>query len=377
MAGYQLWLTTSSGKRITDEAGMNPLEQVISFSANRTVNRIGTFSMLLPATINRELLQDDNMVQIWRDPSGYGSQLFRPYFIRKRRTFFDGGVEVVEISGPDCNDILRRRVVAARPGTTVSEKVATVDDMMKEIVTEAFADGVNPAPDYGTRATDYLTVAPDRSDGPMAQLKFPWETLLTGGGGGILAKLAEAAEANGTPVYFDVEPYSVTNQQVTYRFVTMYGQPGSDRGRSVIFSLTNENLINPEKIEDATDEYNYIYATGQGEEVDQYVEQVYDEDRVKHSVWGRIEGHADASSQDDDQVVIIGQSELAARRAKTTFFGDALSTRDSAFQVDWDFGDRLIAQYHGEFSVIIKSIEITVEDEEENISARMEGEMYA
>ena len=376
MALYSTYLTTSWGERILNTDGSNPLSRMRSFTANRTVNRIAGFKMVLPASIDRDLIRDDNMVQIWRSPSNYGAKLFRPYFIRKRRTYFDQGMEVVEISGPDCNDILRRRVVATRPGTTVSEKVATIDDMMKEIVLEAFSDGVNPAPDYGTRESEYLSIDRDRSEGPMAQLKFPWEKLLTPGGGGILAKLAETSEAAGTPIYFDVVPYGVSASRIEYMFVTYSGQPGVDRGSDVIFSMTKENLENPEKIEDAVEEENYIYATGQGEDVDQKVEQVYDEDRVAHSVWGRIEGHADAASQDDDEVIYVARSELADRRSKTVFFGDALSTPRSAFQIDWDFGDRLIAEYHGRFTSIVKSVELSLSDGFETISARLEGEMY-
>ena len=376
MAEYELWLTDSRGLRITDQDGNSPLMRTSKFTANRTANEIGTFSMILPADIPQMLIRDDNMVQIWRQPIGGTMKLWRPYFIRKREWYYEDGAEVVEISGPDCNDILRRRNVSSRPGTAdITELLYEVDAFMKNVVTDAFRDYANPLPDYGTRTNSRLNVQRLSYDGPIAHLSFPWEKLLTTNGGGIIGKLAEISESEGVRVFFDVKPVGVTSKTIEFEFRTYVGQPGRDLTQHVLFSIDQGNMHDPHMIEDATEEENYIYAYGQGEELDQYVSQVYDRDRNAQSVWGRIEGVVDASNLDDDMVEYAAESELAARKAKKSFYANPVSNEKTVFGIDWDFGDRVLARYHGDFEAIVSSVTLTVEDGQESIDARLEGEV--
>jgi hypothetical protein len=264
--------------------------------------------------------------------------------------------------------------VAARPDNSQVEKTQTVDDMMKEIVFEAFADGTNPAPDYGTRANSRLSIASDTSDGPIVDVAFPWEKLLTYGGSGLLPKLSEMSRAEDVPVYFDIVPDEVTSEKITFRFVTHVYYPGLNITDRVTFSLANANMINPEYTEDSTRAENYIYAFGQGEGVDQAVEQVYDEDRVDKSVWGRIEGAQDATSQPDDAVADAASAALTSRRPRRSFFANPVSTRASTFGVDWNWGDKVRAQYHGIFDAVIESITLSVDAGEERIEGRLRSE---
>lgn len=371
MAEYNLVLTDSTGQRLTDAGGENVLNRTMRFSASRTANRIAQFSMLLPASINPALLRDDNMVQVWRKAGGGPWRLFRPYFIRKRRYYYEENVEILEIGGPDCNDLLRRRVVAARPDNSQVDKLDNADDMMKEIVIEAFADGTNPAPDFGTRAADAFSVDNYLTLGPIIEQSFPWEKLLTYGGSGLLPKIAEASRAEGFPLYFDVIPDTVSAERITFKFVTRLNYPGRDVTGNMVFSLALGNMENPEYIEDATREENYLYAFGQGEAVDQAVEQVYDQSRVESSAWGRIEGAVDASSQPDDGVADAGRSALTSRAVKRSFFADPISTQETAFGLDWNWGDKVRAVYHGVFDAVIESVTLTVRDENESIEGRL------
>jgi len=372
MPQHEFRLTDSRGRVVTDPYGNNPLVRVERVVASRTANRIGWFSALLPADLPVGLFRDDNIFQLWRAPDGGVLDLWRPYFIRRRRSYFEGGREVLEISGPDCNDILRRRVVAHRPGTSVTEKIDVIDDMMKEIVLEAFADGVNPAPEFGTRENARLIIEADSMSGPMAHVEMPWETLLTSAGGGILPLLHGISAAEEVPVYFDIRPI-VSNDEIRFMFVTNVYRPGSDKTGTVMFSLESGNMENPELIEDSSEEINYIYSVGQGEDVDQYVAQVYDEDLVGKSVWGRIEGVHDAANQPDDAVEDAGYSELQYHRPLRSFYADPISTRDSQFGYHWKWGDEVMASYRGRFSAVVESVTLTIEGGREQIDARMEG----
>jgi len=374
MSHYDLRLTDSHGRVLLDRHGRQVLSRAASFSASRTANRIAQFSMVLPPDVDPSLVRDDNMVQVWRQPDGGALGLWRVYFIRKRHWKTQGGDETLTISGPDCNDILRRRVVAARPNNSQVDKVQPIDNMMKEIVLEAFADGANPSPAFGTRANDRLSIAADTSQGPIVQISFPWAKLLTYGGSGLFPKLTEIARAEEVPIYFDVVPDKVTAEEITFRFNTYAYYPGSDLTDRVTFSLAQGNMENPEYIEDATRAEDYIYVFGQGEGSDQKVEQVYDTDRVRKSAWGRVEGVQDATSQPDDAVADAGRSALTSRRPKRSFFADPVSTRDTTFGVDWNWGDKVRAQYHGRFDAVVESITLRVEGGDEHIEGRLRSE---
>jgi hypothetical protein len=179
------------------------------------------------------------------------------------------------------------------------------------------------------------------------------------------------SRAEGVPIYFDVVPTNVTSNSIDFEFRTYAYRPGDDLTNQITFSLALGNMENPEKIEDSTRAENYIYSIGQGGTVQQTVEQVYDEERVGQSVWGRIEGFNDASNQPDDAVADAGRSALTSRRPKTSFFADPISTKGTRFGEDWYFGDEVRALYHGTFDAIIESVTLSVENQRETIEARL------
>jgi len=110
MGKYELILTTDSGFPIQH------LSNFLSLTATRAVNEIGQFTLFLPPSFDESLLAPDRMVQVWRRPRGGQLGLWRVYFIRKWRLSDEGSREVIEVSGPDSTDLLRRRVVAAYSG---------------------------------------------------------------------------------------------------------------------------------------------------------------------------------------------------------------------------------------------------------------------
>ena len=140
-------------------------------------NSIGTFSMSLPPSFDASLLAPDRMVQVWRAPEGGRLSLWRVYFIRKWRFLTQGSRQVLLVWGRDSNDLLRRRIAAAFVDEAESAKTDFADDMMKEIVTEALADGVDPTPDAGTRAWPDLSVQADLGNGPTLTRSFAWQRL--------------------------------------------------------------------------------------------------------------------------------------------------------------------------------------------------------
>ena len=363
MAGsYEIWLITDRYERSI----ITPLW----FTSTRTTGRIGYFQMGLPPQFDESLLKRDRMIQIWRAPSGGALSLWQPFFLRKWRLAHGvDGQEFITIEGPDVNDLLRRRIVAYYANEDEAQATATeADDLMKDIVAAAIADGTAPAPDDGTRVWANLSVQGDLSDGPQLTKNFAWRQLLTPAGMGILPELAQASREAGTEVFFDIVPDAISATSITFEFRTYTGQPGADLtsgNNRVTFSQERSNMREPSITYDYTQEQNYIYAGGQGQEDGRNIQQVYDDDRTDASIWNRCEGFADARSQDTDNGVReAGRAMLEEGRPRITFTATPIDTRDTRFGKDWNFGDKVRAVYRDvEYDAIIRSSTLSVNEE--------------
>lgn len=378
MAEYELWITDDAGRRITDSRGRSYLKEFLSLTATRAVNQVGSFNLRLPATFDKSLIRVDRMVQVWRKPTGGRLGLWRVYFIRHWRFNGSGSRRVVELMGPDQNDLLRRRIVAAYSGSTQAQKTALeADDMMKEFVSEALADGVAPTPDAGTRTWAGLSAQADLALGPVLSLSAAFDPLLTRSGGGALSRIAQATRAAGTEVFFEIVPKVVTGSSITFEFQTTTGQPGMDVSDRVVFDEQYGNMADPSLEYDYTDEVNYVYAAGQGEGMSRNIQQVYDDTRYGASRWNRCEGFQDARNQGgDNEVIAAGYSALIDGQPKIRFSATPLDTAGTRFGVDWDYGYKVKARYEGlEFNSIIRAVTISVDDKgQDDIRARLEYE---
>ena len=372
MAGqYEIWLTTDQGVRLC------PLDTALYWQASRTVNRIGNFQMGLDATFDEQLLKPDRLVQFWRAPTGGRPKLWRVYFLRGWSLQHAGSRERVVLWGPDCNDLLRRRIVAFYAGETESTYTTTeADDLMKDLVTNSMTDS-SPATTAGSRAWADLTVAGDLTLGPQLDKGCAWKQLLTEAGGGVLPALAEAAATAGTEVFFDIVTDSISPTSITFQFRTYTDQPGMDVSDRVVFSKEDRNLKDPYIDYDYGSEVNYVYAGGQGEDDERNIQQVYDTDRYLASTWNRCEGFADARNQTTDNAVReAGRQMLDAGRPRIRAGGIPVDTEGTRFGLDWDFGYKVRMKYRRrEFDTIVRSVVLRMDGYgEETIQARLEYE---
>lgn len=378
MAEYEIWLTDDSGRRIADSRGRSYLKEFLSLNATRAVNQIGSFSMRLPSTFDKSLLAVDRMVQVWRKPTGGRLGLWRVYFIRKWRFKSEGSRRVVEIEGPDQNDLLRRRIVAAYSGSDQAKKEALeADDMMKEFVSEALTDSAEPTPDAGTRALSGLSIQGNLTLGPQITVSAPFDWLLTKSGAGVLSQIADAAKVYGTEVFFDVVPHVVTGSSISFQFLTFIGQPGQDVTNRVVFDEQYGNMADAEIEFDYTDEVNYVYAAGQGEQSDREVAQQYDAARMGASKWNRCEGFKDARNQPaGGGVAMMAAAAVYEGQPKIRFSATPLDTQGTRFGIDWDHGYKVRSRYLGiEFDSLIRATTITVNGQGvDDIRARLEYE---
>jgi hypothetical protein len=357
VSSYELWLTDDKGSRITDKRKRTVLDNILWLSATRTVNGIGSFTLQLPPSFDTSLIKPDRMVQVWRAPEGGRLGLWRVYFVRRWRYETMGSSEHFTLYGPDVNDLLRRRIVVGFAGSTEAVKDDYADDMMKEFVTESMSDVVAPVPTSGTR------------------IDAPFKQLLTLSGGGVLGDIAKAADAEGTPVYFDIVPNTVTGDSINFIFRTYTGQPGMDMTARTVFDQERANLENPFLEYDYTDEVNYVYALGRGAEDNVRVQQPADSTRYSISQWNRCEGTAEAQQQDSDNAVReAGRMALTDGLPLRRAGGNPLDVEGTRFGVDWDQGWKVRERYRGvEFDAIIWTTTISVSRKgKESVRARME-----
>lgn len=368
MANYELWLTNDSGARIAQ------LTTFLNLSASRTIGKVGWFSLYLPKTFNIDLIRPDRMVQIWRAPIGGQLKLWQVYFIRKWTFATSGSNETIQLEGPDPKDLLRRRIIAAYSASAQATKTDFADDMMKEIVTESIANGVAPTPDSGTRVWSNLSIAGDDSLGPTITKSFTFDRLFTPSGQGALPAIQKASREAGTEVFFDVVPDVVSSNAISFLFQTYIQQPGQDVSAKVIFDQTTGNMLNPILEYDYSEEENYIYAGGQGEEADRNVQQVYDINRYGASIWNRCENFADARNQTEDNGVReVGRNQLEEGRPKINFSATLLDTEGTRFGRDWDYGYRVTTKYKNiEFASIVRAVTLQVDSSGERIQARID-----
>lgn len=288
-----------------------------------------------------------------------------------------GSSQVIELFGPDMNDLLRRRIVAAYSGSAQATKTDFADDMMKEVVTQSLADGVAPTPTAGTRVWSNLSVASDVSLGPTITKSFPFDQLLTTSNNGVLAVIGKAAREAGTEVFFDIRPNVVASNSITFRFHTYINQPGQDVSANVTFDQSAGNMKEPSLEYDYTEEQNYIYAAGQGEGSARNIKQVYDSTRYGASIWNRCEGFADARNQTSDNgVTAAGNSALETGRPRVRFTAQPVDTAGTRFGIDWDFGYTVGARYlNNQFNSIVRAVTINLNsDGKEDIGARLDYE---
>jgi hypothetical protein len=276
-------------------------------------------------------------------------------------------------------DLLRRRKIAYYTETTYTDKSDFADDVMKEFVDEQL---VNPVlyDDTGTPDTDrsisaYLSISADLSDGPTISRRATWsEYLLT-----TCQRISEASREAGNEVFFGIRPNNIAQNSIDWIFVTNTGQPGADLtsgSNQVVFSQERKNMKNPRYREDWADSANFIYGAGPGQASARIIETAEDTVRSKAGIFARREGYAEARNQKADSTAVQdnANSELEARRPLREFRSETVDVAGSRFGVDWDLGDKVIAEYLDfRFKAIIRNAQITyTSGTGEQVAARLD-----
>lgn len=360
---YTLWLDDDRGNHLA------LLDQFISINYVRVVNGVGAWSISLPGRFDWHLLDVDRRVEIWREVNG-SIRLQTVGLIRKINFEDDEtGLTTITISGPDINDLLRRRIVAYYAGSAQAHKSGHGDDVMKSVVRENLGESAAPERRLGYG----FSVQPDLGLGPIIEKSFAWRNVLDA-----LVEIADACRSAGVSVYFDIVPTSPT----TFEFRTFTPYRGNDHSITssspVRLGVEFGTLVTPSYNVDHNDEANYIYAGGQGEGSERTIVEVYDTSRIGISIWNRCERFVDARNEKTEEGVRTAANEALDRGLpRRRFSGKIVDAPGCRFGIEWDFGDCLTAVYLGsQYTAMVRAVQVAVSsDGQETVSAWLETEV--
>lgn len=333
----------------------------------RTENTVGAMELVVPSgTYLYEDFSPNQIFEVWRDK--YGSMELQgetAYFLRDWVISSDG---LISLFGYDANWLLSTRIVAYAAGSAQAKMTDYADDMMKAIVIDNF--GADAA---AARQLADLTIAGNLSASESLTKAFARVNVLD-----VCRDLAEAATEAGTKTYFDI----VRTSAGSFEFRTYTGQRGQDHGRtSGDVRLVGEQYGNFEDVQFGTyhsNEVNYVYAGGQGEEDAREIVEVSDSDRIASGYpFNRCEGFVDARNADATaSLTAEANTGLGEGKPKQILTGRLVDTPGLQYGVHYGFGDILSAEAFG-YSVDchVKSVRVTVDNNGEQIEARLQGEL--
>lgn len=345
------------------------VDQFVSLDYARVVNGIGAFSIgLLADTEAANLVAADSIIEVWRDAQAGETQLQLLGFVRRiYRSTDENGRNLVTISGPDVNDLLRRKIVGYASGTSQADKTAKSDDMIKAIARENLGSSAGTGRDLSAYG---FTVEADTGAGYSMSKAFAWRNVLE-----VMQEIAATSELNGTPIYFDIVPTSTTAMMFK-TFPTIRGADhSSTSGSPVTLGIEFGTLAKAELSQDHNAEVTFAYAGGQGEGSARVVKTATDTTRLGIGPFNRCEIFADARSETTEAgVQAAADAAIIAGRPIKKFGGYVIPSPSFRYGIEWGFGDRLTAVYRGaSYTSKINALRITVDSNgAETITARID-----
>lgn len=382
-ARYELWLTNDSGRR------MALLKDFTYLSYTRATRQFGSLEFGYPFDLLASRFftwfQPDWRVEVWRSAArGIPMRREDVFLLRKPHVYAraEDGVRIIRYYGRNGRDLLKRRHVAQRAGTTWASKTGAADDMMKEIVREQMLYG--SAVDENGNADNSrafpegeFSVQGNVGAGPQITMNFEGKNVLE-----VLKSISEATfqknaeDESDLRIFFSVEPVSLSvagnasGSPLGWLFVTRAGLYGSDRTGGLEFSLENENIDSPSYAISHLDEVNAVFVRGGGRGNSQIIVETKDTTRINSSRWNRYEGIVSATNETESAGLIVrGQEELEKGRPREDIPFVFLNTPGSAttprslYGLDWDLGDLLRVNFaRKQFSVEVNLIYVSVDE---------------
>ena len=361
-AEYAVWLATPDGQRLRLLTTSGPQADVTRLHSRRVLNAPGVATLTLRASDDYlDYIQVDSRLIIERRlPSGTVIDTDTFWWIRDWEETFDWGREFLEVTAYSALFSLGGRIVAYPSGSSEANKSGYLDDLMKAVVRENA--GSLAAAD---RQIAGLVVAADQSVGPQTDGQALARLNILP----VLRDLSSEAAQLGAAVYYDIE--------ADFTFRTYVGQRGQDRSldsdQPLRLSVDNGSLSKVRISTQTADERNYIYAGRQGEDEARVVATASDPDRLAASSYNRRELWLDARNTTEDEAGALAQAELNEQRFRETWEVEMMDTPAIRYGRDWEFGDRLMAEYKFRLrEVMVTQVDLLLENGEDKISGKLE-----
>ena len=269
----------------------------------------------------------------------------------------------MQFTGYSAEEMLSRRIVAYAASSTDAVATLPADDLMKFAVTQNLGPGA-----AAERQLTGLTVQANASAGASMNKSFAHDNVLN-----LLNSIREYTRKAGSEIFFRM----AGNGSGGWTFRTYANLIGIDR-RDNGFNLSedNENFVLDGVGFDASEEVTYMYVGGAGTEATRIIGTSTNAARVGLSAYNRREAFFNASQEKtqagaDD----VAEQELSRRRAQRIFSGTIVERPNYRYGVEWDYGDILRAEQAGQtYDVMVRKVEITIDDTGERITARVEVE---
>lgn len=360
MAEYEVYISDPLGNRLGTLSGFERMDWT------RVINDVGTLTLQFgEEQTDWRLFDVDRRVEVWRVLPGGISRLVRVYFLRyiRRQTDHRGRTTIL-LQGRDANDLLRRRIVDADAGDNDALKTLHADSLIKSYFDHEL--GSDASTDDRDMTKYGLTKEPNFDLGVTITMDAARRNLLM-----VCQDICDAAAAKGQRLYFDI----ISPTPATLQLQTFVGRRGADRrGAQRPFSLLAGTLAQAAVERDWTEAANYIYAAGQGSGGGREIVEVYDDLAVRESPWARCEYLADGRmNSTTDALTDYGYKTLQERKTKIRFEAWLVDGPGARFQLDWDFGDLVTAEYGDEkWDCEVRAVHGVVSAGEETIEARLD-----
>lgn len=368
---YYLIINTPTGERLA------VVQDYAEINCARVVNGVGVLTFIVPAqSYPLSMFPVDGIVELWRMSRGARERLEfnQLWFIRERYKVISGNLKQWRIVAYDLNYLLGNPsgsagrivaydstyAVAANTTNAPADKIGAADDILKQVARENMASSVTDSTRDLTQF--FFSVEADKSDGATVQSQMSRRNLLK-----LYQELCEASVTAGVYLAWDivcVTPPSAGGP-ISLQLRTYINQRGIDhRVESNDPLLLGPDFGNLDDIELGfvnTDEANFIYAAGKGEQAIRLNTTASDVDRINVSPYNRREQFLDASNADGPTVLQdAADAALRAGRPLLTLSGRFIDTDQARYGVHWEWGDYVTAQVDGySFDCRLDKISIT------------------
>lgn len=368
MPKYQVVVKTDTG------TPLYILTQFSSLAAGRMDRSIMPLEITMPQ--DNELypvgtFKKDMILELWREQNETmvldGETC---YFLRDVRYYRDGSKDMLYLKAYDSLYIIDGREVEYDAGEAEASKTGVACDVIKEIIDENFvSDTVDTTRNL---SASYFTVDADDGAGETVTKAFSRQYVYS-----TIQALCNQSREAGTWVTFDV----VYSGSLPLVFKTYSEQRGNDLTGQLLLSADAGNIANPTIDFDWTNEFTVCYVAGKGTEDDRVVGSATNTDRLNESIWSRREFITE-NFQLEVEASLDAEAEgyLDKYSPKIIFSGDIVETEGTQYGIDWNYGDKVRAEYLGyEFDCRVLGYEIKYKDSGgkifDKVTATIRGEL--